>query len=123
LTGPEFREARHDCGLSVRGAASRLGVSASTIQRWEGGAAVIPSDAADRIRLAAARGDFFAAITTGMTTAEIRALAERLYDWADRFAGDDPWLPGNSPAMRAAEELHSLGRGFSATVARVGQFI
>jgi len=39
-TADEFRAARHAAGLSVRKAAEYLGVSPSTIQRWEAAGAV-----------------------------------------------------------------------------------
>jgi transcriptional regulator with XRE-family HTH domain len=53
MNGDEFRALRAAAGLSVRGAAKRLGVSPSTIQRWQMGQVVIPSDCADRMRQSA----------------------------------------------------------------------
>lgn len=50
MTPAEFRQLRHQAGLSYRKAASELGVARSTIQRWEAGDAAIPSTAADALR-------------------------------------------------------------------------
>jgi DNA-binding transcriptional regulator YiaG len=53
MRSEEFRQLRMAAGWSVRGAANELGVTPSTIQRWEAGA-TIPSEAADQVRAAAA---------------------------------------------------------------------
>lgn len=50
MRGPEFRALRLRYRWSVRGAARTLGVTPSTIQRWEQGA-TIPSEIADRLRV------------------------------------------------------------------------
>ncbi len=49
MTGKEFREARVAARLSMREAAKTLGVSLSTIYRWQMGEARIPADAAAHI--------------------------------------------------------------------------
>lgn len=55
MTGTEFRRARTAAGLSHRKAAETLGVSLSTIQRWEADDAPIPSAAAEQIASLAAK--------------------------------------------------------------------
>jgi len=57
MTGAEFREARIAAGLSVRGAATSMGVSAGTIQRWEHADAIPNTAEAQWLSLTATETD------------------------------------------------------------------
>jgi transcriptional regulator with XRE-family HTH domain len=93
MTGEEFRAHRVQAQLSVRSAATNLGVAPSTIQRWEGGAP-IPSEAADKMR------------SLGLQVAEhsdpdmaLAHILGRLYGVLEYVAGTEP----DTWRMRIAE--------------------
>lgn len=54
MNGPEFRAALDALGWSQRGLAERLGVAATTTQRWASGRHPIPENVAAWLRLWAA---------------------------------------------------------------------
>lgn len=105
MDATEFRACRVRAGLSVRKAAEELSVSASTIERWQTGAARIPADAADTIRALA--GDAPLAPIVARALGHLYAVLERIL--GDDTPGNMPTLMTSSPAAAVAI-LMRLGR-------------
>jgi len=125
MTGDEFRVARTQSGFSIRAAATYLGTTATTIQRWESGASRIPSEAADRITAESRDADVLTKSERQELTGLLRRRekvaksdarqrsAELLAEFEEKLATllkptDDAWADVVALATQAMEDANAL---------------